>query len=610
MWQFLLIGFAWRGRARSVATRSWKFALTAALNISVFAVAGIFSSRVASTNSDVLLVEGRCGSFLRPDGPNPGLPNNTVDPTTRTDYNSYNKGMMLKSSHYASNCYGSSANLGSCVPFGRKWINWTTSTSDSCPFEPDICRNRTSVRFDTGVIDSALHLGINTKKEDRVGYRRVMECAPLGTDGFMSRWLNGSSPELAALGWEGPPGIDYLFFSYGPSLIFSLFQTSAAGTNLTYIFSNSSISQDMSASAGNAERDSYSLDSEISFLHSSTAGTFIAIPQLNRTDADVSLYFLESMTRFIEPVDDPWFLSQDLFQGDAPYFVRNFPVAVVGCTEQHQTCNIPTGACTTLTGAVVGAVSPNDTVLGIKFGSRQHSVWRRMTAMQSTLVRLVPNLGGSTLLAQQYVWQTVSARVPDNQWMLEFGNWFGISMTLIQRQIVEYITGPFDPQYNKYITPPSKTDRWMCTNQIVQRDDYASFSVLGIAIILSFGGLIILANLMLDNIVTLFQTSSGTTRNTPLEWKFTSTLQLQRMAYEGRGLGTWSIITATVPVTEKEEKFGIPEMAIPQSKSSRMILAWRLSIFSKRKPEVTIEDGGAVGTPVRDGHTSKDDSDK
>lgn len=42
-----------------------------------------------------------------------------------------------------------------------------------------------------------------------------------------------------------------------------------------------------------------------------------------------------------------------------------------------------------------------------------------------------------------------------------------------------------------------------------------------------------------------------------LEWQTTSVLQLQRLAHEGIGAGTWSSALDTVPVTKKGDAIGI-----------------------------------------------------
>ena len=79
---------------------------------------------------------------------------------------------------------------------------------------------------------------------------------------------------------------------------------------------------------------------------------FIAIPELARTDAKVTLNFLlENGVRYLEPVNDPWFkaidpvLSTDQsLHGALQYnklWSRRAPVGVLGCASQMQFVSTP-----------------------------------------------------------------------------------------------------------------------------------------------------------------------------------------------------------------------------------------------------------------------------
>ena len=60
LYRFLEIGWAWRAHTRGSFRRTCALVLIATLNISVFLVAGAFSSRVTSTDGEVL-ARGHCG---------------------------------------------------------------------------------------------------------------------------------------------------------------------------------------------------------------------------------------------------------------------------------------------------------------------------------------------------------------------------------------------------------------------------------------------------------------------------------------------------------------------------------------------------------------------
>ena len=62
LWQFLRTGWEWRGNGtKRPISRSSGFAIAAIVNFALFTTAGIFSSRVTSTRSEVLLRSSTCG---------------------------------------------------------------------------------------------------------------------------------------------------------------------------------------------------------------------------------------------------------------------------------------------------------------------------------------------------------------------------------------------------------------------------------------------------------------------------------------------------------------------------------------------------------------------
>ena len=54
--------------------------------------------------------------------------------------------------------------------------------------------SKSNILLDTGLIDSNDHLGQNAPKDDRVGWRTVLRCAPLQTEGYKSSFVkNGTT---------------------------------------------------------------------------------------------------------------------------------------------------------------------------------------------------------------------------------------------------------------------------------------------------------------------------------------------------------------------------------------------------------------------------------
>jgi hypothetical protein len=63
LWQFLQSAWYWRRKSNLPVARSVRLAIMAAIHITIFAAAGAFSSRVAVTDSQVLLVTANCGTW-------------------------------------------------------------------------------------------------------------------------------------------------------------------------------------------------------------------------------------------------------------------------------------------------------------------------------------------------------------------------------------------------------------------------------------------------------------------------------------------------------------------------------------------------------------------
>jgi hypothetical protein len=162
MFQFLMVGLSWRNRSRRPFLRPFSLAIFALINIAAFAVASIFSSRVASSDGDVLLRKSLCGGFKIEDTSNIGV--SSPSESAYKDFTAYLKDSELRSASYFQNCYGLSTDNG-CPPLGRRWLTWNASAV-ACPFDPAICANNTAIRIDTGFLDSHLHFGINSKKKD------------------------------------------------------------------------------------------------------------------------------------------------------------------------------------------------------------------------------------------------------------------------------------------------------------------------------------------------------------------------------------------------------------------------------------------------------------
>ena len=215
-WTIMDLGRSWRRKALKPWLRLIPLLFLAFFCIAGFALASVFSARVASvTESEVLLSGTKCG-FTDLDRL---LGKDTLS-LFQLVYRPYRARDLLSADNYARQCYASNpaGSLG-CDTFVRKQVPTTVITNASCPFSGDICKNSTAnLRLDTGFLDSHEDFGLNTPEEQRFQYRRLVQCAPLTTEGYKSQF-NMSADR------------SYTRYHYGPS-------THEGQGNFTAQFSN------------------------------------------------------------------------------------------------------------------------------------------------------------------------------------------------------------------------------------------------------------------------------------------------------------------------------------------------------------------------------------
>jgi len=293
------------------------------------------------------------------------------------------------------------------------------------------------------------------------------------------------------------------------------------------------------------------------------AGDFVPIPQLHRTDAVVVLYFLAKSTVYLEPVNDPWFLAQEPYVDEpvnTTFYYSQDPVAVLGCTYQFEICNAAAAKGRRCFNTYIEGSNLDAQLDGISFNARQASIAKRIltSAMIGSVYSVILAQGAWDLLANRHTINGVATALPPDQWVLEADHMFGTSLNNLQILSAEYVTGPNDRSDGGNIVDLPDEDKWMCTNQIVRRDDYTSFNVLGLAIILVVGGCLIVLNLTLISMVSRLQQSTERGQRRNEEWQASDMLQLHRIALENQGIGQWEGADASVPVTTYSDTILLP----------------------------------------------------
>ena|SRR5690242_1723115 len=190
LWRLIRMSWSWRGNAPKSWIRSTLFPLVLSLiTFCAFAVAGLFSSRVAtSRGGEVLVIGGRCATL------NGSLLTNENSALVQT----YLCSRIRSSATYASTCYLDHRSTDSCRTFVRSSLPYSISRNVECPFpgKGQICRKlKGAIRLDSGYLKSHTDLGINTPPSSRFLYRTVNECASIRTIGSSRRASNHSTTE-------------------------------------------------------------------------------------------------------------------------------------------------------------------------------------------------------------------------------------------------------------------------------------------------------------------------------------------------------------------------------------------------------------------------------
>lgn len=553
-WKFTQTVLAWRKSARRPFSRLLPLAFLGFITFLALLVGGIFSSRLTTDDgSEVLLTGKNCG---------PMVPNATTSKDASVQY--WQPRLAQRSTAYSNHalqCYSSASNPQDCHVFTKPWIGRNIDLNASCPFDNKMCRMSSgNVRIDTGYIDSNDDLGINRPQDERFRMRFVYQCAPIVSKGFKTI-LNRTNDVPIAQYWYGN----------------STTSTGRPGyTGFTYQVLKNYTNLDL---PGYTSAVSARPDYQIGAVHCPAGGQmpnrnlgFKAIPELVRMDADTTLLFLSAQgIGFSGAVVDPWFSATEKWlpfvstsankNKTSNLYLTDEPASALGCTTQVQYCNPnrPKGQdCEPLEGIQAGVVHDKN-----MWNEKQLQAirWLELASSQEFLSfdTLTAVIGNSALLARYSLANGISGILPENQWQKEVQHLVGTILASFQGAIVEATQGPpSEPLKHFHQLPSNQVAKDMCKNQKIRSLEYSSFAVLPLALILILGTILILADIFLEPTLNAYhswrakylphQRVSRSTHSR-LEWQSMNFLQLQRMAHQGIGSGTWLRTTSETPIT-------------------------------------------------------------
>lgn len=214
LWNLLKLNWFWKTQTHAVFRRCIPLIVIAVSHMIIFAVCGIFSSRVTTTADEVLVRSSRCGFF------DDRVPTGTY---TAEDWDLLDSQFVMthfslqKSYAYSRSCYGTDPNAYSsqCKTFAERAIVSTIDESAPCPFEAQACE-RAAFKIDSGYIDSDYHLGLNAPPGDRMGLRRTTTCAPLNSEQYATEEFEPGPNELLS---DNLPENSYRYWYMGADLI-------------------------------------------------------------------------------------------------------------------------------------------------------------------------------------------------------------------------------------------------------------------------------------------------------------------------------------------------------------------------------------------------------
>jgi hypothetical protein len=216
LWRLIKLGWAWKGNTNRVARRITPLAIITIFHGLFFLAASVYLSGISSVNSEVLIRSDVCGWV------DESVLANISKLEDATDIRAGDALMISglqayrKSVSYAMLCYANNGSQAqSCQVQTKDRITSIITDNASCPFAADVCATK-AVALDSGLIDSALHLGINTPQEDRIQIRKVTTCAPiLVEEKFSTPFQAQAKATLTDPTPQGVPGDTYKYYNIG-----------------------------------------------------------------------------------------------------------------------------------------------------------------------------------------------------------------------------------------------------------------------------------------------------------------------------------------------------------------------------------------------------------
>ena len=217
---------------------------------------------------------------------------------------------------------------------------------------------------------------------------------------------------------------------------------------------------------------------------------------------------------------------------------------------------------------------------------------------------------GASLKSRYSLVSGFSGPLPDDQWQQDVEGWHHSTLAAMQGSAVDAATGPANPAMRQFWVPPANSEQqYLCRNQVrtfpkglhlgvisnymmqkVTSSAHTNFDVFGLAFTLVVGSLVILVSIVLEPAVAFYQQHYDNYTYSQLEWVSNGTLQLQRLAQEEHGAGTWSNTTKYVPVCKNEDLLAGLDMRVPNHPRLKPPVSSIITAMSPVSPVSPVSD--------------------
>lgn len=210
---------------------------------------------------------------------------------------------------------------------------------------------------------------------------------------------------------------------------------------------------------------------------------------LNRTDADIMLYFLSGNgVEYKYRTDDPWYrgtvpgapFGESYTTETGTTYRPEEAASPMGCMEQFQFCNTDTQHCGPLGGYLEAAMGA-----GPQFGLTADEALNDWAASDPTSSRflwftLITNaldpysvvrvLGPQALLSVQGLSSGFQGLLPTDQWKHDVAHWWATSMALLQTTTVSVVRGLQSDLQAFGVPPQDAAQKALCANQVGKKE--------------------------------------------------------------------------------------------------------------------------------------------